>query len=105
MTAIALRFKGRDPHRGGPIRSLAVLPLENLSGNPDQEYFADGITDELITELAHIPGLQVVSRTTVMQDKGNKKSLRQIAQEELNVDAIGRVGRTLGRPRARYCSN
>jgi TolB-like protein len=87
MTAIALRFKGRDPHRGGPIRSLAVLPLENLSGNPDQEYFADGITDELITELAHIPGLQVVSRTTVMQDKGNKKSLRQIAQE-LNVDAI-----------------
>jgi TolB-like protein/DNA-binding winged helix-turn-helix (wHTH) protein/Tfp pilus assembly protein PilF len=70
-----------------PIRSLAVLPLENLSGDPSQEYFADGMTDELITELAHIHDLRVVSRTSVMQDKGSHKSLQQIANE-LNVDAI-----------------
>jgi TolB-like protein len=71
----------------GPIRSLAVLPLQNLSRNANEEYFADGMTDALITELAHIPNLRVVSRTSVMQDKGNKKPLRQIASE-LNVDAV-----------------
>ena len=70
-----------------PIRSLAILPLQNLSGDANEEYFADGMTDALITELAHIPNLRVVSRTSVMQDKGNKKSLRQIASE-LDVDAI-----------------
>jgi TolB-like protein/DNA-binding winged helix-turn-helix (wHTH) protein/cytochrome c-type biogenesis protein CcmH/NrfG len=70
-----------------PIRSIAVLPLQNLSGDPNQEYFADGMTDELITELARIPNLRVVSRTSVMRDKGSGKSLRQIAQE-LGVDAI-----------------
>jgi TolB-like protein/DNA-binding winged helix-turn-helix (wHTH) protein/Tfp pilus assembly protein PilF len=72
-----------------PIRSLAVLPLENLSGDPGQDYFADGMTDELITELARIPALRVVSRTSVMQvqRKGVRKSLQQIARE-LNVDAI-----------------
>jgi TolB-like protein len=69
------------------IRSLAVLPLENLSGDPSQDYFADGMTDELITELARIHDLRVVSRTSVMQDKGTHKSLQQIANE-LNVDAI-----------------
>ena len=70
-----------------PIRSIAVLPLQNLSGDPNQEYFADGMTDELITELARIPNLRVVSRTSVMRDKGSGKPLRQIAQE-LGVDAI-----------------
>jgi TolB-like protein/DNA-binding winged helix-turn-helix (wHTH) protein len=70
-----------------PIRSLAVLPLENLSGDPSQEYFADGMTDELITELARIHDLRVVSRTSVMQDKGSRKSLQQISNE-LQVDAI-----------------
>jgi TolB-like protein/DNA-binding winged helix-turn-helix (wHTH) protein len=71
------------------IKSLAVLPLENLSGDPSQEYFADGMTDELITELARIPGLRVVSRTSVMQvqGKGVHKSLQQIAGA-LNVDAL-----------------
>jgi TolB-like protein/Tfp pilus assembly protein PilF len=69
------------------IRSIAVLPLQNLSGDPNQEYFSDGMTDELITELARIPNLRVVSRTSVMRDKGSGKSLRQIAQE-LGVDAI-----------------
>jgi TolB-like protein len=70
-----------------PIGSIAVLPLQNLSGDPNQEYFADGMTDELITELARIPNLRVVSRTSVMRDKGSGRSLRQIAQE-LGVDAI-----------------
>jgi TolB-like protein/DNA-binding winged helix-turn-helix (wHTH) protein/Tfp pilus assembly protein PilF len=82
------------------ITSLAVLPLDNLSGDPAQDYFADGMTDELITELAHIPGLRVVSRTSAMQDKGTHKPLQQIAQE-LNVDAIveGSVVRSGGRVR------
>jgi TolB-like protein/DNA-binding winged helix-turn-helix (wHTH) protein/Tfp pilus assembly protein PilF len=70
-----------------PIRSLAVLPLENLSGDTSQEYFADGMTDELITELARIPGLRVVSRSSVMREKGTHKPLDQIARE-LNVDAV-----------------
>ena len=69
------------------IRSLAVLPLNNLSGDPTQDYFVDGMTDELITELAHIPNLRVVSRTSVMLDKSTHKSLAEIARE-LNVDAI-----------------
>jgi TolB-like protein len=71
------------------IKSLAVLPLDNLSGDPSQDYFADGMTDELITELARIPALRVVSRTSVMQvrDKGTHKPLQQIAGT-LNVDAL-----------------
>ena len=78
-------WRGRSPT--APIRSLAVLPLENLSGDPNQEYFAEGMTDELITELASIPNLRVVSRTSVMHDKGIRKPLRQIARE-LDVDAV-----------------
>jgi TolB-like protein/DNA-binding winged helix-turn-helix (wHTH) protein/Tfp pilus assembly protein PilF len=70
-----------------PIRSLAVLPLQNLSGDPNQEYFADGMTDELITELARIPELRVISRTSVMQEKSVRKTLPQIAGE-LHVDAV-----------------
>jgi TolB-like protein/DNA-binding winged helix-turn-helix (wHTH) protein/Tfp pilus assembly protein PilF len=74
-------------HAAPSIRSLAVLPLNNLSGDPTQDYFADGMTDELITELAHVPNLRVVSRTSVMLDKNTHKSLPEIARE-LNVDAI-----------------
>ena len=94
ITAISLavlgwrnRFLARAPEP--QIKSLAVLPLENLSGDPNQEYFAEGMTDELITELARIPALRVVSRTSVMQvrDKGTHKSLQQIASA-LNVDAL-----------------
>ena len=70
-----------------PIRSLAVLPLENLSGDPSQEYFAEGMTDELTTDLAQIRSLRVISRTSSMQYRYAHKSLPQIAQE-LNVDAI-----------------
>ena len=71
----------------GAIQSIAVLPLENLSGDPSQDYFADGMTDALITELSQIKRLRVISRTTVMQYKHPQKSLREIA-EELRVDAI-----------------
>jgi eukaryotic-like serine/threonine-protein kinase len=71
----------------GAIQSIAVLPLENLSGDPQQDYFADGMTDALITELSQIRKLRVISRTSVMQYKHTQKSLDQIAQE-LNVDAI-----------------
>jgi TolB-like protein/DNA-binding winged helix-turn-helix (wHTH) protein len=74
-------------HSAVPISSLAVLPLENLSGDPDQEYFADGMTDELITKLAQIHSLRVISRTSVMQFKHTKKTLPEIAKE-LNVDAV-----------------
>ena len=73
--------------QAAPIRSLAVLPLNDLSPGTREEYFADGMTDELITELARIPGLRIVSRTSVMQVKGTQKPLAQIARE-LNVDAV-----------------
>jgi TolB-like protein/DNA-binding winged helix-turn-helix (wHTH) protein len=69
------------------IRSLAVLPLENLSNEPAQEYFADGMTDQLITDLGQIKALRVISRTSIMQYKGGHKPIAQIARE-LNVDAV-----------------
>jgi serine/threonine protein kinase len=69
------------------IHSLAVLPLENLSGDPQQQYFADGMTEELTTELSQVRSLRVVSRTSVMRYKGTKKSVPEIARE-LNVDAV-----------------
>ena len=69
------------------IRSVAVLPLQNLSGAPEQEYFADGLTESLITALAKIGGLRVISRTSIMQYKHAPKTLPQIARE-LSVDAI-----------------
>ena len=70
-----------------PIRSLAVLPLVNLSGDHDQDYLADGMTEALITELAQVRGLRVISRTSMMQYKGTRKTLPEIARE-LQVDAI-----------------
>ena len=69
------------------IHSLAVLPLQNLSGDPAQDYFADGMTDALISNLSQISALQVISRTSVMHYKGTKASLPQIAHE-LNVGGI-----------------
>jgi eukaryotic-like serine/threonine-protein kinase len=69
------------------IHSLAVLPLENLSRDPGEEYFADGMTEELTTQLAQISALRVISRTSVMQYKDSKKSLPQVAKE-LHVDAV-----------------
>ena len=70
-----------------PVHSNAVLPHDNFSGDPAQEYFVDGMTDELITDLAKIGALRVISRTSVMQYKGTKKTLPEIARE-LNVDGI-----------------
>ena len=69
------------------IDSLAVLPLENLSGDPEQEFFADGMTEALITELAKIRALRVISRTSVMRYKDSSQTPRQITQE-LGVDAV-----------------
>jgi TolB-like protein/DNA-binding winged helix-turn-helix (wHTH) protein/Flp pilus assembly protein TadD len=82
------------------IHSLAVLPLDNLSGDPAQEYFSDGMTDELITDLAQISSLKVISRTSVMQYKKARGPLPRIARE-LGVDAIveGSVTRTANRVR------
>ena len=78
------------PGRAAPtpkIESLAVLPLENLSRDPEQEYFADGMTDALIAELGQIGSLRVISRTSTMRYKKTDKPLPQIARE-LNVDAL-----------------
>jgi len=69
------------------IHSLAVLPLRNLSSDPNQEYFSDGLTDELITDLAQIRSIKVISHTSTMQYKDAKKPLPEIAAE-LNVDGI-----------------
>lgn len=82
------------------VRSIAVLPLKNLSNDPEQEFLAEGLTDELITRLASLPGLKVISRTSSMQYKDSKKPLPEIAKE-LNVDAIveGSVLRSAGRVR------
>jgi TolB-like protein/class 3 adenylate cyclase/Tfp pilus assembly protein PilF len=71
----------------GPIRSIAVLPLDNLSGDPEQEYFADGMTETLIADLARVRGLRVISRTSSMAYRNSDKTLPQIARE-LNVDAV-----------------
>ena len=82
------------------IRSVAVLPLENLSGDASQDYFADGMTDQLIATLGQISALRVISRTSVMGYKGARKPLPQIARE-LNVDAVieGSIMRSGGRVR------
>ena len=72
---------------GGRIESIVVLPLENLSQDPEQEYFADGMTEALITNLAQIRALRVVSRTSAMQYKGVRKPLPEIARA-LQVDSV-----------------
>lgn len=73
--------------RPATIRTLAVLPVTNLSGDPAQEYFADGITDSLISGLARINNLRVISRTSVMQYKSGQKTVREIAAD-LGADAV-----------------
>jgi len=103
MIALALWLLPAISHRTTavpPMRSIAVLPLDNLSGDPSQEYFVDGMTDELITDLAKVGALRVTSRTSVMRYKGTKKSLPEIARE-LNVEGIveGSVTRSGNRVR------
>jgi TolB-like protein/DNA-binding winged helix-turn-helix (wHTH) protein/cytochrome c-type biogenesis protein CcmH/NrfG len=105
LIAVLVPFVGHHPlatrllHRNSvsPINSLAVLPLDNLSGDPNQEYFADGMTDELITMLAKDSTLRITSRTSVMQFKGARRPLREIAHD-LDVDGIleGSVARSGG---------
>jgi TolB-like protein/class 3 adenylate cyclase len=83
-----LLARGPGPaSRPGLVRSIAVLPLENLSGDPEQDYFADGMTEALIADIARIRSLRVISRTSVMQYKNARKPLPEIARE-LDVDAI-----------------
>lgn len=86
--------------QGKTIRSLAVLPFRNLSGDPEQEYFAEGMTDQLITDLAQIPSLRVISRTSTTQYRDSRKALPTIARE-LSVDAVveGTVTRSGSRVR------
>jgi TolB-like protein/Flp pilus assembly protein TadD len=94
VALFAIRGKAAAPsvvaaRAAGPrrIRSLAVLPLENLSGDPNQEYFADGMTETLIGDLGKLRALRVISRTSVMRYKGARKPLPEIAAE-LGVDAL-----------------
>lgn len=87
--AVILVWRPRLSAKRAPdaIRSIAVLPLQNLSGDSNQDYFADGMTDALITNLARISSLRVISRTSAMPYKGTHKALSELARE-LNVDAF-----------------
>jgi hypothetical protein len=85
----------------GSIRSLAVLPLDNLSGDSSQDYFADAMTDELITDLAKVGALRITSRTTVTLYKHTNKTLPVIARE-LNMDGI--VEGSIVRSGADHCA-
>ena len=80
-------FIWKSPTSRGPIRSIAVLPLANYSGDSKEDYFADGMTDNLIAELGQISSLRVISRTSAMTYKGTQKTIPQIARE-LAVDAL-----------------
>ena len=99
-TLMVLWFRHRQLPIDPPIRSIAVLPLENLSGDSGQEYFTEGMTDELTTDLAKISTLKVISRTSTMQFKATKDPLPEVAKE-LNVDAVieGTVERSGNRVR------
>jgi TolB-like protein/DNA-binding winged helix-turn-helix (wHTH) protein/cytochrome c-type biogenesis protein CcmH/NrfG len=87
LSIVTWRHRIFRTHASPPIQSIAVLPLQNLSGDPSQEYFADGMTDALITDLAQIKSLRVISRTSSMQFKETKKTLPEIGRE-LGVDAL-----------------
>jgi TolB-like protein/Tfp pilus assembly protein PilF len=100
INAPKLRRQWMRTAEASRVRSLAVLPLENLSGDPEQEFFADGMTEALIADLGKIRALRVISRTSAMRYKGSKKSLPEIARD-LDVDAIveGSVLQSGGRVR------
>ncbi len=99
-TTRAPRARKAEPVGASRIRAIAVLPLDNLSRDPEQEYFADGITEALIGAVARIDGLRVISRTSIMRFKGTQKGVPEIARE-LNVDGIiaGSVRRVADRVR------
>ncbi|HET9832262.1 MAG TPA: tetratricopeptide repeat protein [Vicinamibacterales bacterium] len=100
VSFVAMHRRIVAPATPHSIRSIAVLPLANLTGDPGQEYFVDGMTDELITELAQICNARVISRTSIMQYKKAPKPIPVVGQE-LNVDAIveGTVTRSGSRVR------
>jgi TolB-like protein/DNA-binding winged helix-turn-helix (wHTH) protein/tetratricopeptide (TPR) repeat protein len=105
LTALVILIAPALPRRAVtagamPMKSLAVLPLANLTGDPAQEYFSDGMTDALITNLASWPALRVISRQSVMRYKGSTKPLPEIARE-LGVEGVveGSVTRSAGRVR------
>ena len=83
----AMHWRARAPVGVARIQSIAVLPLENLSRDPQQEYFADGMTEALIGGLSKISALRVISRTSVMHYKGTKATVPEIARE-LKVDGV-----------------
>lgn len=87
LTTTSWRSRFFSTRASTGIQSIAVLPLQDLSGDPSREYFADGMTDALITDLAQIKSLRVISRTSSMQFRGTKKRLPEIARD-LNVDAL-----------------
>jgi TolB-like protein/DNA-binding winged helix-turn-helix (wHTH) protein/Tfp pilus assembly protein PilF len=101
--AIRARFKSAaSAAQSGSIQAIAVLPLENISADPSQEYLAEGMTDEIITDLAQLAGPKVISRTSAMQYKGTRKTIPEIARE-LHVGAVleGSVECSGGRMRVR----
>ncbi|HWY55256.1 MAG TPA: winged helix-turn-helix domain-containing protein [Terriglobales bacterium] len=101
--AIRARFKSApSAAQSGSIQAIAVLPLENISADPSQEYLAEGMTDEIITDLAQLAGPKVISRTSAMQYKGTRKTIPEIARE-LHVGAVleGSVERSGDRMRVR----
>jgi TolB-like protein/DNA-binding winged helix-turn-helix (wHTH) protein/Tfp pilus assembly protein PilF len=100
--ALRLRFKSALATQPGSIQSIAVLPLQNLSADPSQEYLAEGVTDEIITDLAKLAGPRVISRTSAVQYKGTHKTIPEIARE-LHVSAVleGSVERSGDRMRVR----
>jgi TolB-like protein/DNA-binding winged helix-turn-helix (wHTH) protein/Tfp pilus assembly protein PilF len=100
--ALRLRFKSVLAVQPGSIQSIAVLPLQNLSADPSQEYLAEGVTDEIITDLAKLAGPRVISRTSAVQYKGTHKTIPEIARE-LHVGAVleGSVECSGGRMRVR----
>jgi TolB-like protein/Tfp pilus assembly protein PilF len=87
VAAGLLLFGGSSPATSDGQKSVAVLPFANMSGDPESEFFSDGITDDIITQLSKIADLKVISRTSVMQYKGTEKNLREVG-EELGVAAI-----------------
>jgi TolB-like protein len=87
LVTVAILRPWNPPARGPVIASIAVLPFDNLSRNAEEEWFSEGMTETLITELAKVRGLKVISRTSVMQYKNVKKPLKQVGAE-LGVDAV-----------------
>ncbi len=87
LAVIVVLYLLRGPAQAGPINSIAVLPLENLGGDPEQVYFVDGMHEAIITNLARLSALKVISRTSAMRYKDTDKLVPEIARE-LNVDAL-----------------